>query len=59
MPQKKDFAIQRGGRTERTVVGVDGQTHVMSGQRPGRDGQFADEGAYRRGIEQAVGENGW
>jgi hypothetical protein len=43
---------------ERTVVGVDGLTHVLSGLRPGRGGRFTDEGAYRRAIEQAVGENG-
>ena len=56
--QREDFAIQRGGRMECTVVGADGLTHVLSRQRPGRDGRFTDEGAYRCGIEQAVGENG-
>ena len=58
MPQKKDFTMQRGDRMERTVVGIDGQTHVMEGQRPGGDGHFTDEGAYRRAIERAVRENG-
>ena len=33
MPQKRDFTMQRGDRMERTVVGIDGQTHVMDGQR--------------------------
>ena len=54
---KRDFTIQRNGRMERTVVGIDGQTHVMDGNRRGRDGHFTDEGEYRRAIEQAVAEN--
>ncbi len=54
---KKDFTIQRGNQMERTVVGRDGQTHVMDGNSPGRDGHFTDEGQYRRAIEQAVSEN--
>ena len=58
MPQRKDFTVQRGDRMERTVVGVDGQPHVMDGQRRGRDGHFTDEGGYRRAIERAVRENG-
>lgn len=58
MPQKKNFTMQRGDRMERTVVSIDGQTHVMDGQRRGRDDHFTDEGAYRRAIERAVRENG-
>lgn len=57
MGQKKDFTIQRDNRLERTVVGVDGQTHVMDGQKHGKDGHFTYEGRYRRAIEQAVREN--
>ena len=58
MARKRDFTIQRsGGRMERTVVGVDGQTHVMATDKKGRDGHFTDEGEYRRAIEQAVAEN--
>ena len=58
MPRKKDVTMQRGDRMERTVVGVDGQTHVMDGQRRGRDGHFTNEGEYRRAIERAARENG-
>ena len=56
---KRDYTIQRRGQNgyERTVVGRDGQTHVMSADRRGRDGQFTDEGRYRRAIEQAVAQN--
>ena len=56
---KRDFTIQRGNRIERTIVGIDGQTHVMDGNRPGRDGHFTEteEGQYRRAIERAVAEN--
>ena len=54
---KRDFTIQRGNRIERTIVGIDGQTHVMDGNRPGQDGHFTDEGQYRRAIERAVAEN--
>ena len=56
---KKDFTIQRRGQNgyERTVVGTDGQTHVMSADKKGRDGHFTDEGQYRRAVEQAVAVN--
>lgn len=59
MPQRKDFTIQRTGRSsyERTVVGSDGQTHVMDSNREGRDRHFTDEGQYRRAIAQAVAQN--
>lgn len=59
MAQKKDFTIQRPGRNsyERTVVGIDGQTHVMDSNQVGRDGHFTDEGQYRRAIDQAVAQN--
>ena len=57
MGERKEFTIQRGDRIERTIVGIDGQTHVMDGTRPGRDGHFTDEGQYRRAIEQAAAEN--
>ena len=57
MARKRDFTIQRGDKTERTVVGVDGQTHVMEADKQGKDGHFSDEGRYRRAIEQAVAEN--
>ena len=57
MVQKKDFTIQRGDHIERTVVGVDAQTHVMNGHKPGKDGHFASEGPYRRAIEEAVKAN--
>ena len=50
--------MQRGDRMECTAVGIDDQTHVMNGQRLGRDGHFPEEGAYRRAIERAVRENG-
>ena len=54
---KKEFTIQRGNRLERTVVGTDGQEHVVEATRQGRDGHFTDEGQYRRAIEAAVAEN--
>ena len=57
MGQKKDFTIQRGNDIERTVVGVDGQTHVMAGHKHGKDGHFTSEGPYRRAIEEAVQAN--
>ena len=57
MGQKKEFTIQRGNRIERTVVGKDGQKHVMDGQKHGKDGHFTEEGRYRRAVEQAVIEN--
>ena len=58
MPRKRDFTIQRpDGRIERTVVGIDGQTHNPEPVGEGRDGHFTDEGEYRRAIEQAVAEN--
>lgn len=55
---KKDFTIQRSNQLERTVVGKDGQKHVMDGQQHGRHGHFTNEGRYRRAIDQAVAENG-
>ena len=57
--KKKDFSIQRPGRSsyERTVVGRDGQKHVMESDKKGKEGHFTDEGKYRRAIEQAVREN--
>ena len=56
---KRDFTIQRRGHNhfERTVVGKDGQTHVMQSDREGKNGHFIDEGRYRRAIEQAVAQN--
>lgn len=57
MSKKRDYTIRRGNRMERTVVGVDGQTHVMDADKEGKDGHFIDEGQYRRAIEQAVAEN--
>ena len=57
MARKKDFTIQRGERIERTVVGVDGQTHVMPGNKRGKHGHFTSEGPYRRAIEAAVQAN--
>ena len=56
-PGKREFTINRGGRLERTIVGVDGQTHVLPATKQGRDGHFTDEGQYRRAIEQAVAQN--
>lgn len=46
MPQKRNFTMQRSDRMERSVVAADGRTHVMDGQRRGRDGHFTDEGAF-------------
>ena len=59
MPTRR-FTISRGGRVERTVVGVTGRTHVdeVSNDVRGSDGHFTDEGEYRRAIERAVKENG-
>lgn len=57
MGTRRYFTIQRGNRMEQTVVGIDGQTHVMDGNGQGRDGHFTDEGEYRRAIEQAAAEN--
>ena len=54
---KREFTINRSGRLERTIVGVDGQTHVLEATEQGKDGHFNDEGQYRRAIEQAVDEN--
>ena len=53
------FTINRGGRVERTVVGITGQTHIdeVSNDVRGDDGHFTDEGEYRRAIERAVREN--
>ena len=56
-PQKREFSINRGGRLERTIVGVDGQTHVLPATKQGKDGHFTDEGQYRRAIERATAEN--
>ncbi len=44
---------------ERTVVGIDGQKHVLDENivKQGKDGHFKDEGKYRRAIERAVDEN--
>ena len=57
MAKKYDYTIRRGNKMERTVVGIDGQTHVMDTDRQGKDGHFTDEGQYRRAIEQAIAEN--
>ena len=57
MGTKYEFTINRGGRLERTIVGVDGQTHVLEATKQGADGHFTDEGQYRRAIEQAVAKN--
>lgn len=57
MGTKREFTIQRSGRLERTIVGVDGQTHVLLATQHGKDGHFTDEGQYRRAIERAVTEN--
>ena len=54
---KKGFTIHRGDRIERTVVGKDGQKHVMDALQHGRHGHFTNEGQYRRAIEQVVTEN--
>ena len=42
--KKKEFTIQRGNRLERTVVGVDGQKHVVDAKKQRKDGHFTDEG---------------
>ena len=42
---------------ERTVVGIDGQKHVVDTKKQGKDGHFKDEGQYRRAIDTAVVEN--
>ncbi len=55
--KKKEFTIQRGNRLERTVVGIDGQTHVVEAAKQGKHGHFTDEGQYRRAIEATVKEN--
>ena len=57
MGERKYFTIQRDNHIEQTVVGIDGQTHVMAVTRHGRHGHFTDEGQYRRAIEQAAAEN--
>ena len=58
MAKKYHFTIRRpDGRLERTVVGRDGQTQVISAEKQGKDGHFTDEGQYRHAIEQAVAEN--
>ena len=55
--KKQEFTIQRGNRMERTVVGIDGQKHVVDAKKQGEDGHFTDEGKYRRAIDAAVVEN--
>ena len=55
--EKREFTIQRENRLERTVVGVDGQKHVMDATKQDKDGHYTDEGRYRRTIEAAVAEN--
>ena len=55
--KKREFTINRSGRLERTIVGVDGQTHVLPATKQGKDGHFTDEGQYRRAIEHAVAQN--
>ena len=58
MATKRDYTITRAdGSMERTVVGIDGQKHVMDTDKEGKDGHFTDEGQYRRAIEQAIAEN--
>ena len=57
MGTKQEFTIDRGGRLERTIVGKDGQTHVLVATEKGKDGHFTDEGQYRRTIEKTVDEN--
>lgn len=58
MGTKREFTILRlDGRLERTIVGVDGQTHVLPATKQGKDGHFTDEGQYRRAIEHAVAQN--
>lgn len=57
MEQKRVFTIARGKRRERTIVGKDGQKHVLPATEKGKDGHFTDEGRYRRAIEKAVDEN--
>ena len=56
MAKKNDYTIRRGNRMERTVVGIDGQTHVMNTDKEGKDGHFTDESRYRPAIDQAVAE---
>ncbi len=58
MGKKHDFTIQRGSRMERTVVGIDGQTHVYANVvKQGKNGHYTDEGKYRQAIKQAVKKN--
>ena len=57
MGKKREFTIDRGGQWERTIVGKDGQKHVLPATEKGKDGHFPDEGRYRRAIEEAVDEN--
>ena len=58
MGTKREFTILRpDGRLERTIVGVDGQTHVLEATEHGKDRHFTDEGQYRYAIERAVAEN--
>ena len=55
--KKKEFTIQRGIQMERTVVGIDGQKHVVPPKGEGKDGHFTDEGKYRQAIDSAVAAN--
>ena len=60
---KREFTINRNGEWERTVVGVDGQTHIVpvntsdGAYVQGKNGHFKDERAYRQAIEAAVTAN--
>lgn len=63
MGTRKEFTINRSGDWERTVVGVDGQTHIVPVKTAngthvqGEDGHFRHEGPYREAIEAAVERN--
>lgn len=52
--RKWEFTIQRSDHLERTIIGVDGRTHVLRATRHGTDGHFNNEGQYRRAIEDKV-----
>ena len=58
MGTKKEFTIERNdGSWEPTVVGTDGQTHIVDADEEGKNGHFTNEGEYRRAIENAMKEN--